>query len=70
MPDKRVYTWRKTHLKHGRLDHILISESLSNSVKSYSINPGYRSDHSIETSQNIANNTWKQTLRIHKIVHF
>lgn len=47
-PDRRVYTWhKKTPLKQGRLDYILISESLSNSVETYLIKPGYRSDHSI-----------------------
>lgn len=51
-PDKRAYTWRKKKpLKQGRLDYILISESLSNSVESYSIKPGYRSDHSIVTTE-------------------
>lgn len=30
-----------------RLDYILISESLSNSIESYIFKPGYRSDHSI-----------------------
>lgn len=38
---------RKTNLlKMTRLNYILISESLSNVVKSISIKPGYRSDHS------------------------
>ena len=47
-PDGRIYTWhKKTPLKRGRLDYILISESLSNCVETYSIKPGYRSDHSI-----------------------
>ena len=47
-PDRRVYTWhKKTPLKQGRLDYILISDSMSNSVETFSIKPGYRSDHSI-----------------------
>ena len=48
-PDKLVYTWRKKKNPciQGRLDYILISEGLSNSVESYTIKPGYRSDHSI-----------------------
>ena len=46
-PEKRVYTWRKkTPLKQGRLDYILISQGLSNIVENFSIKPGYRSDHS------------------------
>lgn len=46
-PSKKVFTWRKRNpLKQGRLDYILISESLSNMVETISIKPGYRSDHS------------------------
>ena len=46
-PDKRVYTWiKKNPLKQGRLDYILISDSLCNLVENISIKPGYRSDHS------------------------
>mgnify|MGYP003691480061 CR=1 FL=1 len=36
----------KNPLKQGRLDYILISQSLSNIVENFSIKPGYRSDHS------------------------
>lgn len=46
-PSKKVFTWRKRNpLKQGRLDYILISESLTNMVETISIKPGYRSDHS------------------------
>lgn len=36
---------KQTLLKMTRLNYILISENLSNLVKSISIKPGYRSDH-------------------------
>ena len=38
---------KKNPLKQGRLDYLLISQSLSNIVENFSIKPGYKSDHSV-----------------------
>ena len=47
-PDKKEFSWRRFRTsKQGRLDYFLVSHSLSSDVKNASINPGYRSDHSI-----------------------
>ena len=49
-PDTLRYTWRKKNpLKQSRLDFFLISGNLLSSVSSSSIEPSYRSDHSIVT---------------------
>ena len=42
------YTWRrKNPFRQARLDYFIISNSLKDLMKSCSIKPGYRSDHSI-----------------------
>ena len=49
-PDALRYTWRKKNpLKQSRLDFFLISGNLLPSVKLVSIEPRYRSDHSMVT---------------------
>ena len=49
-PDTLRYTWRKKNpLKQSRLDFFLISGNLLPSVKLVSIEPSYRSDHSMVT---------------------
>ena len=49
-PDKRAYSWRKFNsIKQGRLDYFLISNDLLGEIRSSSIKPGYRSDHSLVT---------------------
>ena len=47
-PNSRRYTWRrKNPLKQARLDYFLISNSMRDIITKCSINPSYRSDHSI-----------------------
>ena len=47
-PQTRRYTWRKRNpIKQARLDYFLISNQMSNIIKSCNIKAGYRSDHSI-----------------------
>ena len=49
-PSKRAYSWRKFNtIQQGRLDYILLSDSLIEKVGNVDIIPGYRSDHSIVT---------------------
>ena len=49
-PDKRAYSWRRFNsTKQGRLDYFLISNNLMGEIRSSSISPGYRSDHSLVT---------------------
>ena len=46
--EKRQFSWRtKNGNKHARLDLFLISESLFTDTQEVTINPGYRSDHSM-----------------------
>ena len=47
-PLVKRYTWRKRNpLKQARLDFLLVSNHMSDIVKSCDIKAGYRSDHSI-----------------------
>ena len=47
---KKTYSWKKIRsVKQGRLDYFLISQDLIGEIKQSSINPGYRSDHSLVT---------------------
>ena len=47
-PDLHRYTWRKrTPFKQARLDFFLISEDMLTNLTNCSIEPSYRSDHSI-----------------------
>lgn len=47
-PEKRAYTWRRFNsIQQGRLDYILLSDSLVEKVINVDISSGYRSDHSI-----------------------
>ena len=47
-PSTRRYTWRrKTPIKQARLDYFLCSDNLCEHIKTSTIKPGYRSDHSI-----------------------
>ena len=49
-PDKRAYSWRRFNsTKQGRLDYFLISSDLLGEIKSATIRPGYRTDHSLVT---------------------
>ena len=49
-PNKKSYTWRRFNTaKQGRLDYFLISDETFGTVKKCTINPGYRSDHSMVT---------------------
>ena len=46
--DVRQYTWRtKNHDKQSRLDFFLVSKHLASCILESSIDPGYRTDHSI-----------------------
>ena len=59
-PNSRSYTWRqKSPLKQARLDYFLISNSIRDIITKCSINPSYRSDHSIIEIQFAFNNFWK-----------
>ena len=47
-PQTRRYTWRKRNpIKQARLDYFLISNQMSNIIKSCNIKAGYRFDHLI-----------------------
>ena len=47
-PDRKRFTWRKrTPFKQARLDFFLITDSMLISLKNCSIEPSYRSDHSM-----------------------
>ena len=47
-PTSKRYTWRrKNPLKQARLDYFLITDNLLPSVENVSIEPSYRSDHSM-----------------------
>ena len=47
-PETKQYTWkRKNPLQFARLDYFLISQSLTDLISNVSINPSYRSDHSV-----------------------
>ena len=47
-PELKHYTWkRKNPLQFARLDYFLVSHSLTDLISDVSINPSYRSDHSI-----------------------
>ena len=49
-PEQKKFTWRKKNpCKQARLDFFLISEELMQLAKKCSIEPSYRSDHSIIT---------------------
>ena len=70
-PSSRRYTWRrKTSIKQARLDYFVCSDSLCDHIKSSTIKPGYRSDHSIiELRLKLCNfnrgrGTWKLNLEI------
>ena len=55
-PEEKRYTWRKrSPLKQSRLDFFLISDNLLPSLKDSTIEPGYRSDHSIITLELVFN---------------
>ena len=66
-PNKRAYTWRRFNtIQQGRLDFILLSDSLVDKVINVDINSGYRSDHSIVSAtinflqlQNNSKSYWK-----------
>ena len=47
-PTKKAFSWRRFNSsQQGRLDYFLISEELFGTIKSCSISPSYRSDHSL-----------------------
>lgn len=46
-PDKQMYTWFGPNRKMGRIDYMLVSSNLTQSIKNPSIDTGYRSDHSL-----------------------
>ena len=49
-PHLKRYTWRrKNPLKQSRLDLFLVTENMINSVVTYKIETGYKSDHSVVT---------------------
>ena len=65
-PTCQRYTWRKRNpLKQARLDFFLITDTMSDLVKTCDIKAGYRSDHSIITMDivlskfNQGKGTWK-----------
>ena len=59
-PNHKRYTWRKKNpIKQARLDYFLTNRYMMDIIEKCSIQPGYRSDHSIVEMQ-IALNNFKQ----------
>ena len=72
-PEKRRFTWRrKNPIKQARLDYFLTSRSMTDLTGSCSIQPSYRSDHSVlELTISISNfvtgrGTWKLNISLLK----
>ena len=58
--NQKQYMWRKKNpIKQARLDYFLVAVSMTDIIDKCSLNPGYRSDHSILKLQ-ISINTFKQ----------
>ena len=65
-PETKQYTWKhKNPLQFARLDYFLISQSLTDLISNVSINPSYRSDHSV-TEINLRINKFNKGKRIWK----